>query len=184
MWAQRHVANFIEKQSSSMRQLEEAGTVRIGTGEGAAYVTEKQAFRQLLWHHRTIHRQEGAVGATATKVQGAGDQFLAGAALARDQHGYCRLLHSSHSVEGSLQRRALTNEVPVAATPLTRGEPVPLGERQDTGDLVRQFLLLAHKLLLRFRQLSLQVTDADVSGNAQSQFRVDERPGDAVGSSH
>ncbi len=49
-------------------------------------MAEQLAFQQRLGDGGAVDRQERLVGAAAVLVQGAGDQFLAGAALAEDQH--------------------------------------------------------------------------------------------------
>jgi hypothetical protein len=57
-----------------------------GAGERAAFVTEQLGFEQLLGDRRAVQRDEGLVGARAEIVQAAGDQFLAAAGFATDQH--------------------------------------------------------------------------------------------------
>ncbi len=51
-------------------------------GEGALLVAEQLALQQRLGNRRAVDRQERPVGAAAVLVEGAGDQLLAGAALA------------------------------------------------------------------------------------------------------
>src|SRR5256885_16858788 len=50
-------------------------------------VTEELRLHQGLWDRAAVDRDERPVPAGALRVDGAGDELLAGAALARDEHG-------------------------------------------------------------------------------------------------
>ena len=56
-------------------------------GEGALLVAEQLAFQQRLGDGGAVQADERAFLARAGVVDGAGDQLLAGAAFAADQHG-------------------------------------------------------------------------------------------------
>ena len=58
----------------------------VRAGKGAAFVAEQLALDQLARDRRHVDRDKRAVAALAVIVQRAGDQFLAGAALADDHH--------------------------------------------------------------------------------------------------
>ena len=58
-----------------------------GAGEGALLVAEELAFEQRLGERGAVDGHEGAAGARAAAVEGAGDELLARAALAAQQHG-------------------------------------------------------------------------------------------------
>ena len=60
--------------------------VFIGAGEGAALVAEQFGFEQGFRYRRAVLDHEGAVGARAGVVDGARQQFLAGAGFAQHQH--------------------------------------------------------------------------------------------------
>ena len=66
--------------------LELADAAAVGAGEGALLVAEQLALQQVLRDGRAVEGQERRLGSGAVLVDGAGDQFLAGAALAGDQH--------------------------------------------------------------------------------------------------
>ena len=65
--------------------LELAGLVAVGAGEAALDVAEQLRFEQRLGQAGAVHRDERLVHARLTVVDGAGDEFLADAALAGDQ---------------------------------------------------------------------------------------------------
>ena len=65
--------------------LELADAPAVGAGEGALLVAEQLALQQRLGDGGAVDRQERLVGPAAVLVEGAGDQLLAGAALAEDQ---------------------------------------------------------------------------------------------------
>ena len=74
--------------------------VLIGAGERALLVAEELALEQLLGNGRAVDGLEARLGAAAQVVHGPCEQFLAGAALAEDQHrrvGRRHLLdHATH----------------------------------------------------------------------------------------
>ena len=84
---QRHVADLVEKKGSPVALLELADAAPVGSGEGALLVPEQLAFQQILGDGGAIQRQERHLGSGAVSIDGTGDQFLAGAALAGDEYG-------------------------------------------------------------------------------------------------
>ena len=66
--------------------LEAADAAGLGAGEGAAFVAEQFAFQQGFGDGGAVDGDEGRFGAVAVLVDGAGDEFLAGAGLAADEH--------------------------------------------------------------------------------------------------
>ena len=83
---QRQLADFVEKEGAAVGVEEQALVVLAGTGEGALGVAEEFAFDQLGRDGGAVDRHEGALGAQAHLVQGAGRDFLADAGFAEDQH--------------------------------------------------------------------------------------------------
>ena len=81
-----HLADLVEQQRAAVRLLELPDATRRGPGERTLLVTEQFRFEQILRNGGAIDRDEGAPGAAAVRVQVAGHHFLAGAALAGDQH--------------------------------------------------------------------------------------------------
>ena len=83
---QRHVADLVEEERAAVALLELADAAAVGAGEGALLVAEQLALQQGLRDGGAVEGQERRLGPGAVLVDGAGDQFLAGAALAGDQH--------------------------------------------------------------------------------------------------
>jgi hypothetical protein len=75
----RHVADLVEEQRAAIGLLEAAAAQCIGAGEGALLVTEQLGLEQLGGNGRRVQGDERLVGPGTMVVQGAGDQFLAGA---------------------------------------------------------------------------------------------------------
>ena len=67
--------------------LELADALRQRAGEGAFFVAEEFAFEQVFGDRRAVDGDERLVHAGAVLENGAGDEFLAGAAFAGDQDG-------------------------------------------------------------------------------------------------
>src|SRR5260370_35311762 len=82
-----HVADLIEKESAAVALLKLADAAAVGAGESALLMAEQLALQQIFGDGGAIQRQEGRLGSGAVLVDGACDQFLAGTALAGDQHG-------------------------------------------------------------------------------------------------
>ncbi len=80
-----HVADLVEEERSPVGLLEETAALEHRAGERALLVAEQLALDELPRDRRAVHLHEGAVGARAEAVQGAGDKLLAGAALAGDE---------------------------------------------------------------------------------------------------
>ncbi|MNF85416.1 hypothetical protein D3C84_678090 [compost metagenome] len=83
----RHVADFVEEQGTAVGLLEAPAALVGGAGEGAFFVAEQLGFHQVFGDRRHVQRDERRGGPRAVAVQGVGDQLLAGAGFAVDQHG-------------------------------------------------------------------------------------------------
>jgi CDI toxin RNase A-like protein len=81
------VADFVEEKSAAVGKLEPPDFLRERAGEGATFVAEQLGFQQAGGDGGTIDFDEGAVATGAEVMDGAGDQFLAGASLAGDENG-------------------------------------------------------------------------------------------------
>ena len=84
---QRHFADFVEEDGAAVGDFEQAALVLVGAGEGAFEVAEEFALQQGLRKGSAVDGDEGVGGARRADVDGAGDQFFAGAAFAVDQNG-------------------------------------------------------------------------------------------------
>ena len=81
-----HVADLVQEQRAAVRRLKKSLAIFVRAGERALHVAEQFGFQQRLRKRAAIDGDERRLRAGAIFVDGAGDQFLAGAALAGDQH--------------------------------------------------------------------------------------------------
>ena len=84
---QRQLADLVEEERAPVGQLEEADPPGDGAGEGALLVAEELALDQPLGDRGAVDRDQRPGGAPAVRVDRAGDELLAGPALAGDEHG-------------------------------------------------------------------------------------------------
>ena len=82
----RDLADLVQEQRAAVRQLEAALAFLGGAGERALLVTEQLRLQQGLGERRAVHADERRVLAWALGMDGARDDFLAGTALAAQQH--------------------------------------------------------------------------------------------------
>src|ERR1700676_1975255 len=82
---QAHVADFVHKESAAVGSLEEALAIFVGPGESAFHVTEELGLEKGLRKSAAIDGDERSLGARAVFVNGAGNEFLTGAAFAGDE---------------------------------------------------------------------------------------------------
>ena len=83
---QANVANLIQKQGSSGGRLEPAHAAGLGIRERALGVPKQLAFKQPLAERGHVGGHKGPGSAARLLVQGLGDQLLARAVLAEQQH--------------------------------------------------------------------------------------------------
>ncbi len=83
---QRNVTDLVEEERSLVRQFEASDLARDGSGEGASLVAEELALQQAHGNGRAVDLDEGALAPRTAIVNGARDQFFAGAGLAFDEH--------------------------------------------------------------------------------------------------
>ena len=84
---QRHVADFVEKESAVVGVLKQADFVLYRSGEGTFDVAEELAFKQRFDEGGAVQGNEWTLGTRSEMVEGFGDQLLSGAGLARDENG-------------------------------------------------------------------------------------------------
>ena len=84
---QRHVTDLIQEERSLVGVFEDAFAILLGTREGALHMTEQLVLEQTFALPGAVERDIPVVDPLGLVVHGAGDQFLAGARLARDQDG-------------------------------------------------------------------------------------------------
>ena len=83
---QRHVADFVQKQRAAVGVLELAHAIGRGVGKRPAHVAEQLALQDVLAQGGAVERHERLVLARAVLMDGLGDQLLARAGVALDQH--------------------------------------------------------------------------------------------------
>ena len=83
---QRHLADFVEEDRAHVGSFELSWLVAIGAGEAALHVTEQLGLEQCLGQASAVDRREDMAGSRAARMDRARDDFLADAALARDQN--------------------------------------------------------------------------------------------------
>ena len=83
---QAHVADLVEKQRAAVGELELAAPIRGGAGERPLDVAEQLALDQLFRNRGAVHLDERPGPPAAHRVNAPGDELLAGAVLAVDQH--------------------------------------------------------------------------------------------------
>ncbi|MGB8958488.1 MAG: hypothetical protein WCC00_05705 [Candidatus Aminicenantales bacterium] len=82
-----HVADLVEKDRAAVGLLELTRLLLRGPGEGPLLVAEELRFDELLRDGGAVDLDEGLAGPQAVGVDRPGDELLAGAALAVDEHG-------------------------------------------------------------------------------------------------
>src|SRR6201999_4431446 len=79
---ERHVADLVEKERSTVGLREQALAIGPRGGEAAAHVPKQLALQHRLRKRRAVERNERPGGALAAAMDRLGDQLFAGAALA------------------------------------------------------------------------------------------------------
>ena len=81
----RRLADLVEEDRAAVGLVEQPALLADGAGERAALVAEELGLEQRLGEGAAVDRDE-LPAAAGVVVDGAGDQLLAGARLAGDQH--------------------------------------------------------------------------------------------------
>ena len=85
-------------------------SLAIGAGERALLVTEQLRLEQRFRKRRAVDLHEVARRRDASCVERAGDELLARARFAANQHGRVALRHLAHDAYHALQRRAVADD--------------------------------------------------------------------------
>src|SRR5690606_7295346 len=81
-----HLRDLVEEEGPAVGELEAAGLLVEGAGEGPLLVPEELVLQDLAGEGRAVDGDEGALLAARLVVDGAGDELLPGAALPDDEH--------------------------------------------------------------------------------------------------
>src|ERR1700722_13475696 len=107
---QRHISNFIEEQRPAIGKRKAAHVRSDRAGESSPFMSEKPAFEKPGRHSRTVHLDEISVAARTEFMNRARYDFLAGAGLAREQHGRVGGRHGLHLGEDFAQAPAAPHD--------------------------------------------------------------------------
>ena len=106
MQLRRGGVDLVEEDGAGVGGLEAAGAVVDGPGERPADVAEELAFQEVLGQRAAVDANERAAAARTEPVDRLGDQLLARARLAQQQHRGVRLGHLPREAVDVLHRRA------------------------------------------------------------------------------
>jgi hypothetical protein len=107
---ERNLTDLVEKQGSPVGELESAGAIPVRPCERTSHMSEELALEKLLRNRRAVHLDERSVGTPAPSMNRTGDQLLADAGLAPDEHGGGRARHALDEGQDVLQRVAAPDE--------------------------------------------------------------------------
>ena len=119
-------ANLVEEDGSLVRHLKQPLLGSHGAGKGAFDVTEQDGLQQVIRHGAGVDGNEVGAGTRAEVVEGVGDHFLAGAALAGHQHGGAGGGDVLHQIEHFLHGLALADQVFQPVTGLEGAAEMPV----------------------------------------------------------
>src|SRR5690606_16660246 len=103
--------NFVEEQGAPIRLLEEAGARRARVGESSARMSEQLALEEVRRNRSAVHCNEASVGAPGSLMESTGDELLARAALAADQHRGGSVAHALNQLIHALHRETFPNQL-------------------------------------------------------------------------
>ena len=108
---EREFADFIEEERALVREFEAAHFAGDGSGKRALLVAEQLALDQAGRNGRTVELDKGALAARTEPVNGARQQFFAGAGLALDEDGGVGGRDGFNLLEHLAQTAALAHDV-------------------------------------------------------------------------
>src|SRR4030095_16920315 len=164
----RDVAHLVEKDCAPMRQFEPTHSLRDGAGESSLFVPEQFALEEPGRNSGTVHFHECPLAARAQIVDGAGNQFLAGAGLTENENRRIRRRHRLYLFQDFFQGRTFTDdlfEVVFGANLILQvkfllaefirvvhnlpiGERILYGDRYLIGDVMKQSRIFVRESLL------------------------------------
>src|SRR4029077_7331874 len=84
---QGELANFIEKKRAALGHFASVGFAVVGSGEGAAFVAKEFVLDEAFGDGGAVQGDERLLAAIGKVMNGASEEFLAGAAFAEKKHG-------------------------------------------------------------------------------------------------
>src|SRR5690242_17196862 len=85
---ERRVTDFVEEDRAAAGEREATPPRLVRPGEGAADVAEQLTLEQCAWQRRAVDGDERLIRRSRVSMDRPGDELLAGAALAANEH--CR----------------------------------------------------------------------------------------------
>src|SRR5262249_42003221 len=135
----RDVADLVEEDRPAVRDLEAALLARARAGEGAALVAEELAEQQRLDERRAVDLHEGLVAPRRAVVDRVGDELLAGAALAADEHEAVARRDAIDERQHAVDRGAVPDDGRILVAPRRLARLVArLGARRERRGTVRR----------------------------------------------
>ena len=106
-----HGGDLVQEERAAVGDFKEAFLGGDGRGECALDVAEERGFKQLAGHGAGVDGDEGLVFARRVGVDGLGDELLAGAAFALDEHRGAAGRHLGDKVEDLEHDLAFAHDV-------------------------------------------------------------------------
>src|SRR4051812_24199635 len=104
-------AELVKEQSSAVRLLETAMPRLGGTSEASGFVAEQLGFDQIFGQGGAVHDDQRARPARRQMVETFGDQLLAGAPLADNEHGPVERRRAARAFDRIEKCQALADEL-------------------------------------------------------------------------
>src|SRR5690242_5537564 len=106
---QAHVANFVHEEGSAVRRLEQTLPIFICPGKGSFHVAEKLGLEKGLGKRAAVNGDKGSLGTEAVLMNGSGNQFFSGSALACNQDATRLWCNGLNQIENCAHLGALPN---------------------------------------------------------------------------
>ena len=107
---QLQFADFVEKKRALVGHFEQPGLGGVGAAESAFFVSEKLALDEIFGKRRAVDVDPRTAAALRRLVNRAGDEFLAGPRLPRDQHRFRMARHAIDQGHELMHDRAGKNK--------------------------------------------------------------------------
>src|SRR5262245_15290848 len=104
-------ADLVEKHRAAVLELEASDAAAQSTGERASLVAEELALQQIRWNRRTAEPDERVRNATASAMEGAGDELLPRSRLPMNEHGGVDRRHGLDVFQDTAQSGAVPHDL-------------------------------------------------------------------------
>ena len=109
--SQRHLPDLVQEQRAAVGILDLPLHLPMGARKRALLVTEQLTLQQVFRNRSAIDGNEWAVLAGRAAMDGARNEFLAGAAVSHDQDGDIGIRHAPDHFENAMHRRAHADDL-------------------------------------------------------------------------